>query len=157
MLKNSKNEDQSNSWDPTLWSNLGGRWREKPDELEPLFVLHYTAKSVAQSCSDGIAEPQADWACRLRSLFDLSQEKDALLLLWFSVQYSELARDGENLRIKDEELYTGNLDLHLLEWTGRLPLRYPEHDSIPDKATIREWVVSYFKAVSEERPYTWML
>ena len=58
---------------------------------------------------------------------------------------------------KDEELYTGNLDLHLLEWTGRLPLRYPEHDSIPDKATIREWVVSYFKAVSEERPYTWML
>ena len=135
----------------------GERWRGRPDELETLFVLHYTAKSVAQSFFDGITDRQADWACRLRGLFDLSQEWDALLLLWFSIQYSELERNGEDLGYKGEEFYDENFDRYLLEWTGRFPLRYPEQESIPEEVTIKEWVISYFKAVSEGRQFFWTI
>ena len=135
----------------------GERWRGKPDELETLFVLHYTAKSVAQSFFDGITDRQADWACRLRGLFDLSQEWDVLLLLWFSIQYSELERNGEDLGYKGEEFYDENFDRYLLEWTGRFPLRYPEQESIPEEVTIKEWGISYFKAVSEGRQFFWTI
>ena len=79
------------------------------------------------------------------------------MLLWFSIQYSELERNGEDLGYKGEEFYDENFDRYSLEWTGRFPLRVPEQESIPEEVTIKEWVISYFKAVSEGRQFFWTI
>ena len=70
---------------------------------------------------------------------------------WAETRLQQIKRNGEDLSYKGEEFYDENFDRYLLEWTGRFPLRYPEQESIPEEVTIKEWVISYFKAVSEGR------
>lgn len=140
------------------------RWRN-PAELETLFVLHYTAQSVGpvvdtfyEPCPDfkGLTDRQATWACRLRNLFNLSSRRDVLMLLWFSIHYSDLERITLSLGYESDDIYTGDLDRCLMEWTGRLPAKYPE-DIIPDEAAIAEWLFYYTRNVSEERMPMWEL
>jgi len=138
------------------WSE---RWRN-PVDLETLFVLHYTAQALTPfkpiSVFKGLTERQATWACRLSNLFNLSSRRDILMLLWFSLQYSDLERDAESLGHDPNDIYTGDYDRSLMEWTNRLPPKYPE-DTVPDEMTFAEWVAGYFTDVAEGRSPMWLL
>ena len=72
------------------------------------------------------------------------------MLLWFSLQYSDLERTALSLGYEPEYIFSDVLDRDLMEWTGRVPQKYPG-DYIPDEIGLEEWVYHWFKDISEGR------
>ena len=77
-------------------------WSEQPDgpfdhqRFETLTVLANTAGQVMDRYAikgfKGLTKRQADWACKLRSFFNLSNPFEALVLLFFTFRFSQNER-----------------------------------------------------------------